>query len=72
MEMPCNNFLIIFMHNILKHGAKAFIYFHYDKHNFLLDWIKAFSNTKQNDNAVSLKRVLAEEKAMEEAQKSSS
>ena len=53
--MAKNNFRIVFKHHILKHGAKDFPYFDYYKKKFVLDRIKALSNTKRKDNTIFLK-----------------
>ena len=70
--MSENHLWVVFAHHVLKHGSKAFTYFDYDKNNYLSEGFKAVSNTKQKYDKVSLKGILANEKAIKEAQKFSS
>ena len=69
MNMADNHISILFRNHILKHGAKAFPYFDYEKNKFLSDWIKAVLNTNCKYNVVDVKRILDGDKAMKEAQK---
>ena len=67
-KMDYNHRKILYNPHILKHREEAFPYFDYEKNNYAPDSINLISNTKKQDNTVELKIVLAEDKAMKDAE----